>query len=244
MLIECAIIGVGIRTADAANVRKGKIAKGACKQWPDWKQDMIDHNVPDWYIWSCEKIKYMFPKAHAVAYVMMAWRIAYFKIHYPLEYYAAFFSIRATNFDYEIMCQGQEHLEDTLNAYDEAVARGEKLTAKQEGAYRDMRIVQEMYARGFTFLPLDIYKSDARYFTVHDGKLLPPLNSIEGMGDKAAESLAIAASRGTFMSKNDIKERGKVSGTIIEKMDKMHLLGNLPESDQLSVFDILNGAIA
>ena len=242
------LIGMGLDSEESfkimENVRKGKIAKGGCKQWPDWKQDMIDHKVPDWYIWSCEKIKYMFPKAHAVAYVMMAWRIAWFKIHYPLEYYAAFFSIRATNFDYEIMCQGQEHLEDTLNAYDEMSARGEKLSAKQEGAYRDMRIVQEMYARGYTFLPLDIYKSDARYFTVHEGKLLPPLNSIEGMGDKAAETLAIAASRGTFMSKNDIKERGKVSGTIIEKMDRMHLLGNLPESDQLSVFDILNGAIA
>lgn len=100
------------------NVRKGIVAKGKCDKWPEWKQDMIDHNVPDWYIWSCEKIKYMFPKAHAAAYVMMAWRIAYCKVFYPLAYYAAYFSIRATAFSYELMCQGKEKLEGYMHEYE------------------------------------------------------------------------------------------------------------------------------
>ena len=137
------------------NVRKGIVAKGKCDKWPEWKQDMIDHNVPDWYIWSCEKIKYMFPKAHAAAYVMMAWRIAYCKVFYPLAYYAAYFSIRATAFSYELMCQGKEKLEGYMHEYEK---RKDELSKKEQDTYKDMRLVQEMYARGFEFLPLDIYK--------------------------------------------------------------------------------------
>ena len=136
------------------NVRKGIVAKGKCDKWPEWKQDMIDHNVPDWYIWSCEKIKYMFPKAHAAAYVMMAWRIAYCKVFYPLAYYAAYFSIRATAFSYELMCQGKEKLEGYMHEYEK---RKDELSKKEQDTYKDMRLVQEMYARGFEFLPLDIY---------------------------------------------------------------------------------------
>ena len=125
------------------NVRKGIVAKGKCDKWPEWKQDMIDHNVPDWYIWSCEKIKYMFPKAHAAAYVMMAWRIAYCKVFYPLAYYAAYFSIRATAFSYELMCQGKEKLEGYMHEYEK---RKDELSKKEQDTYKDMRLVQEMYA--------------------------------------------------------------------------------------------------
>lgn len=116
------LIGMGLDSEESfkimENVRKGIVAKGKCDKWPEWKQDMIDHNVPDWYIWSCEKIKYMFPKAHAAAYVMMAWRIAYCKVFYPLAYYAAYFSIRATAFSYELMCQGKEKLEGYMHEYE------------------------------------------------------------------------------------------------------------------------------
>ena len=145
------------------NVRKGIVAKGKCDKWPEWKQDMIDHNVPDWYIWSCEKIKYMFPKAHAAAYVMMAWRIAYCKVFYPLAYYAAYFSIRATAFSYELMCQGKEKLEGYMHEYEK---RKDELSKKEQDTYKDMRLVQEMYARGFEFLPLDIYKSKPHHFQI------------------------------------------------------------------------------
>ena len=196
---------------------------------------MIDHGVPDWYIWSCEKIKYMFPKAHAAAYVMMAWRVAYCKVYHPLAYYAAFFSIRATDFNYELMCLGKATLERHLKEYDAK----EKMSAKEAGTYGDMRIVHEMYARGFEFLPMDLYQSDARYFKIVDGKLLPPFNSIEGMGDKAAETLAIAASQGKFLSKDDLRDRGKVSKTIVDKMEELGVIRGLPESNQLSIFDMV-----
>ena len=192
------------------NVRKGIVAKGKCDKWPEWKQDMIDHNVPDWYIWSCEKIKYMFPKAHAAAYVMMAWRIAYCKVFYPLAYYAAYFSIRATAFSYELMCQGKEKLEGYMHEYEK---RKDELSKKEQDTYKDMRLVQEMYARGFEFLPLDIYKSEPHHFQIVDGKLLPALNTIDGLGDNAAVAIAEAAKDGIFLSKDDFRERTKVSKT-------------------------------
>ena len=220
------------------NVRKGKVAKGACKQWGEWKEAMTSCGVPDWYIESCEKIKYMFPKAHAVAYVMMAFRIAYFKVYYPLAYYAAFFSIRAKAFDYELMCQGKERLEATMKDYKKRLAAKE-LSQKEEAAYGDMRIVQEMYARGFEFMPIDIFRAKAKHFQIIDGKLMPSLNSIEGMGDKAAEGVVEAAKDGPFTSCENFKNRCKVSGTIVDKMRNMGLLGDLPLSDQMSLLDFM-----
>lgn len=216
-------------------VRKGLVAKGkVADDWAKWTADMKEHGVPDWYIDSCEKIKYMFPKAHAAAYVMMAWRVAYCKVYYPLAYYAAFFSIRATAFSYEIMCRGRNYLETILAEYDK---RRDQLSNKEQDTYRDMRIVQEMYVRGYEFLPLDLYQSDARYFKIVDGKLLPPFASIDGMGDKAAETLAIAAAQGKFLSMDDLKERGKLSQTIVDKLNELGLTGDMPKSNQLSIFD-------
>ncbi len=226
-------------------VRKGVVAKGKCEKWPEWKEDMKAHNVPDWYIWSCEKIKYMFPKAHAAAYVMMAWRIGYCKIHYPLAYYGAFFSIRAKAFSYELMCQGKEHLEAVMGEYRrrmEAAANKEAgaapLSNREEAAYSDMRIVQEMYARGFEFTPIDIFRAQSRSFQIVDGKLMPSINSIEGLGEKAADAIVEAAKDGPFLSKDDFRERTKVSKTVVDLMDSLNLLGSLPESNQLSLFDL------
>ena len=216
------------------NVRKGIVAKGKCDKWPEWKQDMIDHNVPDWYIWSCEKIKYMFPKAHAAAYVMMAWRIAYCKVFYPLAYYAAYFSIRATAFSYELMCQGKDKLEGYMHEYEK---RKDELSKKEQDTYKDMRLVQEMYARGFEFLPIDIYTSEPHHFQIVDGKLLPALNTIDGLGDNAAVAIAEAAKDGPFLSKDDFRQRTKVSKTTIELMSDLGLFGDIPESNQLSLFD-------
>ena len=232
------LIGMGLDSEESfkimENVRKGIVAKGKCDIWPEWKQDMIDHNVPDWYIWSCEKIKYMFPKAHAAAYVMMAWRIAYCKVFYPLAYYAAYFSIRATAFSYELMCQGKEKLEGYMHEYEK---RKDELSKKEQDTYKDMRLVQEMYARGFEFLPLDIYKSEPHHFQIVDGKLLPALNTIDGLGDNAAVAIAEAAKDGIFLSKDDFRERTKVSKTTIELMSDLGLFGDMPESNQLSLFD-------
>ena len=209
-------------------VRKGKGLK------PDWEEEMTKHGVPDWYIWSCKKIKYMFPKAHAAAYVMMAWRIAYCKVFYPLAYYAAFFSIRASAFSYEIMCLGREKLEYHLADYKK---RADTLSKKEQDTLRDMRIVQEMYARGFDFLPLDIYTAKARHFQVVGDKLMPSINSIDGLGEKAADSIEEAAKDGKFLSKEDFRNRTKVSKTICDLMEELGILKGLPESNQLSLFD-------
>ena len=209
-------------------VRKGKGLT------PEWEQIMREHGVPDWYIWSCNKIQYMFPKAHAAAYVMMAWRVAYCKVFYPLAYYAAYFSIRATAFSYELMCQGKEKLEGYMHEYEK---RKDELSKKEQDTYKDMRLVQEMYARGFEFLPLDIYKSEPHHFQIVDGKLLPALNTIDGLGDNAAVAIAEAAKDGIFLSKDDFRERTKVSKTTIELMSDLGLFGDMPESNQLSLFD-------
>ena len=217
-------------------VRKGTVAKGKCDNWPKWKEEMIAHNVPDWYIWSCEKIKYMFPKAHAAAYVMMAWRIAYCKIFYPLAYYAAFFSIRASAFSYEIMCQGRDKLEYYLADYKK---RSDTLSKKEQDTLRDMRIVQEMYARGFDFVPIDIYKAKARHFQIIDGKLMPSLSSIDGLGEKAAEAVVDAVKDGPFLSVEDFSSRTKVNGTICSLMSDLGLLKDLPQSNQLNLFELM-----
>lgn len=215
-------------------VRKGVVAKGKCDKWPEWKQEMLDHGVPEWYIWSCELIKYMFPKAHAAAYVMMGWRIAYCKVFYPLAYYASYFSVRATGFSYEIMCLGKERLERHLKYLKD---NKDTISNKDQDVLRDGRIVQEMYARGFDFMPLDIYRAQPHRFQIIDGKLMPSLNSIEGLGDNAAIAIAEAAKDGKFLSKDDFRDRTKVSKTVIELMSDLGLLGDLPDSNQLSLFD-------
>ena len=212
------------------SVRKGKGLK------EEWKTEMRAHGVPEWYIDSCLKIKYMFPKAHAAAYVMMAWRIAYCKVFYPLAYYAAYFSIRATGFNYEIMCQGRERLEYFKKDYER---RKDSLSKKEQDVYRDMKIVQEMYARGYEFMPIDIFQAKAKHFQIIDGKLMPALNTIDGMGDKAAEGVVEAAKDGPFTSCENFKTRSKVSGTIVDKMREMGMLGDLPLSDQMSLLDFM-----
>lgn len=212
-------------------VRKGKGLT------PDFEKAMTEAGVPDWYIWSCKKIKYMFPKAHAAAYVMMAYRIAYCKVNYPLAYYAAYFGIRADAFSYEIMCQGKDKLNYYIEDYKH---RQDSLSKKEQDTMKDMKIVQEMYARGLEFMPIDIYEAKATRFRIIDGKLMPPLSSIEGMGDKAAEAVELASKDGKYLSKDDFRQRTKASKTVIDKMDELGLLGDLPESNQLSLFDFAN----
>ena len=228
------LIGMGLEEGLAftimESVRKGKGLKD------EWIKEMTDHGVPDWYIWSCKKIKYMFPKAHAAAYVMMAWRIAYCKVFYPLAYYEAFFRIRASGFSYVLMCQGREKLEYHLADYKK---RMDTLSKKEQDTLRDMRIVQEMYARGFEFTAIDIFKASARSFQIVDGKLMPSLSSIDGLGEKAADAIVFAAEDGPFLSREDFINRTKVTKTVCDLMGELGLLGDLPESNQLSLFDMV-----
>ncbi len=212
------------------SVRKGKGLK------PEWEEAMLANDVPDWYIWSCKKIKYMFPKAHAAAYVMMAYRIAYFKVFYPLAYYAAYFSIRASAFNYELMCQGKDKLVYNMNELKKKSAAGET-TPKEEDVLKDMKLVLEMYARGYDFIKIDLFMVQSTRFQIVDGKLMPSLSTIDGMGDKAAEAVVEAAKDGPFLSRDDFRDRTKVSKTVIDVMNQLGLFGDIPESNQLSLFD-------
>ncbi|MEG0579058.1 MAG: PolC-type DNA polymerase III, partial [Niameybacter sp.] len=171
--------------------------------------------------------------AHAAAYVMMAWRIAWYKVFYPVAYYTAFFSIRASAFSYETMCFGKERLEFHMK---ELQSKGkENQTTKEQDTIKDMRLVQEMYARGFEFAPIDITTADNKNFQIIDGKIMPSLNAIDGLGEKAAEGIVAAVKDGPFLSKEDFRNRTKASKTITDKMCELGILQNLSESNQLSL---------
>ena len=165
---------------------------------------------------------------------MMAYRIAYCKIFYPLAYYAAYFSIRASGFDYELMCLGKEKLLYHMRDYEK---RMDTLSKKEQDTYKDMKIVREMYARGFEFTPIDIYKAQANRFQIVDGKLMPSLSSIGGLGDKAALAVVDAVKDGPFLSREDFRNRTKVSKTITDLLSDLKILADLPETNQLSLFD-------
>ncbi len=210
------------------SVRKGKGLT------PDFEEAMRAQNVPEWYIESCKKIKYMFPKAHAVAYVTMAFRIAWFKVNRPKEYYATFFSVRADDFDIEIM--GTEGLARQNRRDIEAL--GNEASKKQSDVLTILEIVCEMFSRGIKFLPISLYESDATKFRVTEEGLIPPLNSIPGLGANAAEAVVRARNEDKFYSIDDLRTRGKVAKTIIDKMRDMGILEGMPESSQVSLFDL------
>ena len=215
------------------SVRKGKVAKGKEDKWPEYIELMKANDVPDWYIKSCEKIKYMFPKAHAAAYVTNAFRIAWFKVHIPLAYYAAYYSIRAKAFDAEVMINGKEKVKNKMKEID---MLGNSATPKDKDMYDDLEIVLEMYERGFSFLPIDLYKSDATKFKIEGEYLRPPLNSIAGLGTVAAESIARAREEEKFMSIDDLKIRAKIGDSVTELLKQFGCLEGMSQSNQLSLF--------
>ncbi len=197
---------------------------------------MREHDVPDWYIDSCKKIEYMFPKAHAVAYVTMAFRIAWFKVHIPLAYYATYFSIRADEFDSEIMIFGKSKVREKMA---DIKRMGNDATAKDKNMYSILELVLEMYERGFNFLPIDLYKSDAIKFKVEGDSIRPPLSSIAGMGQIAAQGIQEAREKGEFISKQDIKKRAKVGDAAIALLEKFGCVEGMSETNQMSLFDSL-----
>ena len=217
-------------------VRKGKALKDP-EKWAEYEALMREHEVPEWYIESCKKIKYMFPKAHAAAYVMMAFRIAWFKVHIPKAYYAAYFSIRAKAFDAEYMIYGKEKVKEKMK---EITNMGNDAAPKDKDMYDDMELVLEMYERGFKFLPIDLYKSDATKFKVEEDGIRPPLNSISGMGNVAAESIYAAVHEETPISSVDnLKKRAKIGNAAADLLRKFGCLKGLQESDQVSFFDFM-----
>ncbi|MCL2170966.1 MAG: hypothetical protein FWB71_02335, partial [Defluviitaleaceae bacterium] len=197
------------------------------------EETMRAAGVPGWYIESCRKIKYMFPKGHAVAYVMMTMRIGYFKIHYPEAFYAATFSVKSEDFDYEIMCRGREVLRNEMNRIN---ALGQQATQKEKNSLVVLELVNEMYARGIEFAPLDIYSAAASRFIVTDKRLMPPLSAVAGLGSTNAKQIVESRADGEFYSIEDFKNRTKTSKNVIELLKQIRALDGIPETDQLSLF--------
>nr|WP_240056501.1 PolC-type DNA polymerase III [Bacillus mesophilum] len=209
------------------SVRKGKGLSD------DMEEEMRKNTVPEWYIDSCKKIKYMFPKAHAAAYVLMAVRIAYFKVHHPLLYYAAYFSVRAEDFDIDAMVKGSQAIRAKI---DEINAKGLDASTKEKNLLTVLELALEMNERGFHFKKVDLYNSSANEFLIDGNALIPPFNSIPGLGTNAAFNIVNAREHGEFLSKEDLQQRGKVSKTIIEYLDNHGCLEALPDQNQLSLF--------
>lgn len=226
-LIYKAGMDAGLAFTITESVRKGK---GLTEEW---KEEMKRCNVPAWYIDSCEKIEYMFPKAHAAAYVISAVRCAFYKLYYPLAFYATYFSVRADDFDLELLCQGYDAIQKKIIEIEE---KGFQATTKEKGMVSILEMALEMTSRGFRFKPIDIYRSDATRFQIEDDSLIPPFSAIAGIGENAAKNIAAAKDQGDFLSIEDFQNRSKASKTVVELLAGMGCFRGLPESNQLSLF--------
>ncbi len=211
------------------SVRKGKGLK------PEMEQAMAEANVPDWFVDSCKKIKYMFPKAHAVAYVVMSLRIAYCKVHYPEAFYATYFTVRSGEFDCSYVLEGKQGIQDNIKKLE---AKGNNATANEKNMITILELANEMYQRGIVFLPVDLAKSHATDFTIEKNGLRMPFLSVPKLGENAARSLASAREEGSFISVEDLKKRAKLSSAVIEEMQKMGTLAGITLTNQISMFDL------
>ena len=214
-------------------VRKGRASKDP-ETWKGHVETMQAANIPEWFINSCAKIKYMFPKAHAAAYVMSAFRIAWYKVHMPVYFYASWYSSKATDVDVVSMIKGYDGIKQRL---EDILVKGYEASNKENGQAESLKVALEAAARGIKFLPVDLYKSDATvWVAASDTEIYPPFNAIEGLGDTVAQNIVRERENGTFLSIEDVQKRGKVSQTLIDKMKEMGILKDLPDSNQLSLF--------
>ena len=213
-------------------VRKGNATKLLTEEH---FKAMREHNVPEWYIDSCMKIKYMFPKAHAAAYMIATLRLGWYKVHKPAEYYAAYFTVRSENLDGAVAMKGHKAVRDKMNQIKQKQSVHEA-TAKEEAEYQTLQIVNEMMARGIDVLPVDVYKSEAKMFMVEDGKIRLPFSSLPGVGEAAAISLAEAGKKFEYLSIEDMQVKTKVTKAVIETLKDVGVLKDLPDSSQMSLF--------
>ncbi len=209
------------------DVRKGKGLK------PEYERDMLEHGVPEWYIWSCKKIKYMFPKAHAAAYDMSAIRLGWYKIYYPMEFYAAFLTVAPGGFDAEIVGRGYEGVSAHIKEIEE---KGMEATAKENETCQTLYLVREAMARGVKFLNVDLKKSDATAFLPENGRIRMPFNSLPGLGDKAADKIITARNEHEIYSIEDLRQHTGISKAVIELLRRNHVLDGLSETNQFSLF--------
>ncbi len=216
-------------------VRKGRASKPKDhEQWLEYEQIMKDAKIPDWFIESCAKIKYMFPKAHAAAYVISAFRIAWYKVHMPVYFYASWYSSKATDVDVDAMIKGYDAIKQRIIDIQD---KGYEASNKENGQAESLKVALEATARGMKFLNVDLYKSEATVWKVNsDNEIYPPFSAIDGLGDTVAKKLVEERAKKPFLSREEVQTRAKVSGTLIEKMVEMGMLGDLPESNQLSLF--------
>ena len=215
------------------DVRKGKVAKGQCDKWEGWKEEMRAHDVPEWYISSCEKIKYMFPKAHAAAYVISALRLGWFKVHMPLEFYAAFLSVAPGGFDAEIVGKGKGEVERTIKAIEDM---GTAAKQKDHETLATMQLVNEALARKIKFLPVDLNKSSAKAFLPEDGAIRMPFSSLPGLGETAALNLETVMRENNIISQEELRQKGGITKAVIEILSRNGVLDSLPETNQISFF--------
>jgi DNA polymerase-3 subunit alpha (Gram-positive type) len=194
---------------------------------------MKENKVPDWYIKSCKTIKYMFPKAHAAAYVMMAFRIAWFKVYYPQAFYATYFTVRADDFDAEMMAMGQDKVKNKIREFEQ---KGNNITTKEKNILTILEVANEMYARRINFLPIDLYLSEAKKFKIEGDSIRPPLNALQGLGTSAAQNIVDARKDGEFLSIDELRTKAKISKAVIEILERNNCLSGLPESNQLCLF--------
>ncbi len=215
-------------------VRKGKASKEP-DTWENWKQVMLDAKIEPWFIDSCQKIKYMFPKAHAAAYVTSAFRIAWYKVHHPILYYAAYFSIRCEAFDIDSMVRGYDGIKNKLLEIDE---KGASATNKEKDTYDVLRVCLEAAARGIKFKNVDINESDGKYFKIDKDRktLIIPFKAMDGLGENVAQGIVEEREKEPFISIEDLQKRGHVSKTLIDNMTKMGILDGLSDSNQLTLF--------
>ncbi|MBR6313485.1 MAG: PolC-type DNA polymerase III, partial [Clostridia bacterium] len=214
-------------------VRKGKAKKLLTE---DHIRAMKDAGVEDWYIDSCMKIKYMFPKAHAAAYVIAAMRLAWYKVYKPIEFYSTYMTVRGEDLDTKAIMAGRQAVKDRML---EIRGKGKDATAKEEGTYTSLQVVNEMMARGVQFLPVDIYKSDATVYRIEDGKIRLPFSALSGAGGVAAQALQAAREdgRGKYISMEDLQTRANVSKSVITALEEAGALESLPKTTQISLFD-------
>ena len=221
-------------------VRKGKVAKHECKEWDDYKKDMLEHNVPAWYIGSCEKIEYMFPKAHAVAYCIMAVRVAWFKVYYPAYYYVSYFTLRCDAYELETMVKDADSIYARMNEILAKMNSKENpATKKERDIFNTIEVCYEMVSRGYHMTSIDLYKSLATEFRVNpenDHEIIPPFKVIDGLGENVAESIVSAREEREFLSKEDLMERTQLSNTLLKKLNDIGALKGLDETNQVSLF--------